>query len=93
MNVTDHVDPAGAGSTDRWVRSSNMDQLVSLKNRDARHFNETEWTILGWRDRRELDATGTRGNGSNKNGARKTNTVIGVVYVGALVTFMLAYLT
>ena len=70
-----------------------MDQLISLKNRDARRFNEIEWTILGWQDRRELDDTGTRGKGSNKKeDISKNNTIIGVVYVGVLVIFLLAYL-
>ena len=93
MNVTGLAETAGAGSTDRWVRSSNMDQLISRRNRDLQHFDEDDWTILGWQDRREFNGTGTRGKSRNKNGARKTNTVIGVVYVGVLVVLMLIFLT
>ena len=93
MNVTDLADPAGAGSTDRWVRSSNMDQLILRNNRDLRHFDEVDWTILGWQDRRVLNGTGTHGKDSNKKDSSKTNTIIGVVYVALLVIFMLVYLT
>lgn len=69
-----------------------MNQLTFRANRDMKHFDENDWTILGWQDRRELDDTETRGKGSNTNGAGKTDTVIGVVYVGVLALFMLAYL-
>ena len=70
-----------------------MDRIILRKNRNMRHFNEDDWTILGWQDRRELDDTGTRGKSKNKNGARKTNTIMGVVYVGVLVILMLVFLT
>ena len=93
MNVTDLVDPAGAGSTDRWLRSSNMDQLVSGNNRDLRHFDEDDWTILGWQDRRVLNDAGTHGKDSNKKDIRNTSTIMGVVYVGVLVILMLVFLT
>jgi hypothetical protein len=93
MNVTDLADPAGAGSADRWVRSSNMDQLISRKNRNMRHFDEDDWTILGWQDRRVLNGTGTQGKDSNKKDISKNNTIIGVVYVGVLVILMLVFLT
>jgi hypothetical protein len=93
MNVTDLVDPAGAGSTDRWLRSSNMDQLVSGNNRDLRHFDEDDWTILGWQDRRVLNDTGTHGKDSNKKDISNTSTIMGVVYVGVLVILMLVFLT
>jgi hypothetical protein len=93
MNITDLADPTGAGLTDRWLRSSNMDQLISRNNRDLRHFDENDWTILGWQDRRVLDDTGTHGKDSNKKGISKNNTIIGFVYVGLLVIFMLVFLT
>ena len=93
MNVTSLAETAGAGSTDRWVRSSNMDRIILRNNRDLRHFDEDDWTILGWQDRPEFDDTGTRGKSRNKNGARKTNTIMGVVYVGVLVILMLVFLT
>jgi hypothetical protein len=64
-----------------------MDQLILRRNRETKHFDEVEWTMLGWQDRRVLDDTGTQGGASN------SNTVIGFVYVGVLVLFMLAYLT
>ena len=93
MNVTDLADPAGAGSTDRWVRSSNMNQLISRKNRYMQHFDEDDWTILGWQDRRVLNDTGTHGKDSNKKDISKTSTIMGVVYVGVLVILMLVFLT
>ena len=70
-----------------------MDQLILRKNRDMRHFDEDDWTILGWQDRRVLNDTETHGKDSNKKDISKTNTIIGVVYVGVLVIFMLVYLT
>jgi hypothetical protein len=93
MNVTDLADPAGAESTDRWVRSPDMDQLISRRNSGMPHLGEDDWTILGWQDRRVLNDTGTHAKDSNKKGTSKTDTIIGVVYVGVLVLFMLAYLT
>jgi hypothetical protein len=93
MNVTDLADPAGAESTDRWVRSTNMDQLILRKNRDLRHFDEVDWTILGWQDRRVLNDIRTQGKDSNKKDISKTDTIIGVVYVGVLIVFMFVYLT
>ena len=93
MNIAGLVDPAGAGSTDRWVGSFNMDQLISRKNRYMQHFDEVDWTILGWQDRRVLNDTATHGKDSNKKGISKNNTIIGVVYVSVLVIFMLVYLT
>ena len=68
-----------------------MDQLISRKNRGMRHFDEDDWTILGWQDRRLLDDTGTHGKDSKD--ISNTNTIIGFVYVGVLVLFMLVYLT
>lgn len=70
-----------------------MDQLISRKNRYMQDFDEDDWTILSWQDRRVLNDTGTQGKDSNKKDISKTNTVIGVVYVGLLVIFMLVYLT
>jgi hypothetical protein len=93
MNVTGLADPAGAESTDRWLRSSNMDQLISRMNRDLRHFDEDEWTIFGWQDRRVLDDTGTHCKDSNRKDSSGTDTFIGFAYVGVLVIFMLVYLT
>ena len=93
MNVTDLADPAGAESTDRWVRSSNMDQLILRKNRDMQHFDEDDWTILGWQDRRVLNDTGTHGKDGNKKDISNTGTIIGFVYVGVLVILMLVFLT
>jgi hypothetical protein len=93
MNVTDLVNPAGAGLTDRWVRSSNMDQLISRKNRNMQHFDEDDWTIFGWQDRRVLDDTGTPGKDSNRKDISNTDTIIGFVYFGLLVIFMLVFLT
>ena len=68
-----------------------MDQLILRKNRDIRHFDEDDWTIFGWQDRRALDDTATHGRNSDKKDS--TNTIIGFVYVGVLVIFMLVYLT
>jgi hypothetical protein len=93
MNVTDLVDPAGAGSTDRWVRSFNMDQLVSRKNRDLQHFDEDDWTILGWQDRRVLNDAGTHGKDTNRKDISNTDTIVGLVYFSLLIIFMLVYLT
>ena len=70
-----------------------MDQLIFRNNRDMNHFDEDEWTILGWQDRRELDDRATHGKDSNRKDSSKSDTVIGVVYVGVLIAFMLAYLT
>jgi hypothetical protein len=70
-----------------------MDQLISRNNRDMRHFDEDDWTIFGWQDRRMLDDTETQGRGSNANDSSSTNTIIGFVYVGVLVIFMLVLLT
>ena len=70
-----------------------MDQLILRKNRDMRHFDEDDWTIFGWQDRRVLNDTGTHGKDSDKKDSSKTDTIIGVVYVGLLVIFMLVYLT
>ncbi|HEY5291778.1 MAG TPA: hypothetical protein VIJ43_05630 [Burkholderiales bacterium] len=52
-----------------------------------------DWTILGWQDRRVLNDIRRQGKDSNKKDISKTNTIIGVVYVGVLVIFMLVYLT
>jgi hypothetical protein len=93
MNVTDLADPAGAGSTDRWVRSFNMDQLVSRKNRYMQHFDEADWTILGWQDRRVLDGAGTHGKDTNRKDISNTGTIVGLVYFSLLIIFMLVYLT
>ena len=93
MNVTDLVDPAGAGSADRWVRSSNMDQLILRKNRDMRHFDEDDWTILGWQDRRVLNDAGTHGKDTNRKDISNTGTIVGLVYFSLLIIFMLVYLT
>ena len=70
-----------------------MDQLISRKTFGMQHFDEDDWTILGWQDRRVLNDTGTQGKDSSKKGISKNNTIIGVVYVGLLVIFMLVYLT
>jgi hypothetical protein len=91
MNVTDLADPAGAESADRWVRSYYMDQLISRKNRDMRHFDEDDWTMVGWQGRSVLNDTGT--HGKDRKDISNTDTIIGVVYVGALVVFMLVFLT
>ena len=93
MNVAGLADPAGAGSTDRWGRSSNMDQLILRENRDMRNFDEDGSTVAGWQGRRPRVDTGTYGNGCNKKDVGITNRIIGVAYVGALVVFMLVYLT
>jgi hypothetical protein len=92
MNVTGLVDPAGAGATDRWVRSSDMDQLISRKNRDMLHFDEIEWRNVFRQDRRVLKGTGTQGKDRNEK-AFDTATIIGVVYVGVLIVLMLVFLT
>jgi hypothetical protein len=91
MNFADLVVPAGAGSTDRWVRSFDMDQLISRKSRDMQHFGEVDWTILGWQDRRVPNGTGAHAKDSEDIG--NTDTIIGVIYVGVLVLLMLVYLT
>ncbi len=70
-----------------------MDQLISRNTRDMRHFDEDDWTIFGWQDRRMLDDTETQGRGSNAKDSSSTNTIIGFVYVGVLVIFMLVLLT
>ena len=93
MNVTGLADPAGAGSTDWWLRSSNMDQLILRNNRDMQHFDEDDWTILGWQDRRVFNDTGTQGKDSDKKDSSKTDTIIGIAYISALIIFMLVYLT
>jgi hypothetical protein len=93
MNVTDLVDPAGAGSTDWWVRSSNMNQLISRKNSGMPRLDEVDWTNLGWQSRRVINGTQTHDKDSTRKGGSKIDTIIGVVCVGALVVFMLAYLT
>jgi hypothetical protein len=93
MNIAGLADPAGAGSTDRWLRGSNMAQLISRNNRDLRHFDEDDWTIVGWQDRGVLDDTGTHGKDSDRKDIGNTDTIIGFVYVGLLVMFMLVYLT
>ena len=93
MNVTSLAETAGAGSTDRWVRSSNMDRIILRKNRDMQHFDEDDWTILGWQDRRVVNDTGTHGKDSNKKGISKNNTIIGIAYISLLIIFMLVYLT
>ena len=93
MNIAGLVDPAGAGSTDRWVRSFNMDQLVSRKNRYMQHFDEVDWTILGWQDHRVLDGAGTHGKDTNRKDISNTGTIVGLVYFSLLIIFMLVYLT
>lgn len=70
-----------------------MNQLISRKNRYMQHFDEDDWTILGWQDRRVLNEMGTRGKDSSRRDIGKTSTIIGLVYVGVLVIFMLVYLT
>jgi len=70
-----------------------MDQIMLRKNRGMRHFNEVEWTILGWQDRRMLDDTETDCKDSDKKDISKSDAFIGVIYVGMLVLFMIAYLT
>ena len=70
-----------------------MDQLISRKNRGMRHFDEDDWTIVGWQDRRVLDDTGTHGKDGNRKDIGNTDTIIGFAYVGLLVMFMLVYLT
>ena len=92
-NVTGLAGTAGAGSADRLTRSSNMDQLTYRNNRDMKHFDEDDWTILGWQGRRDLDAPAMQGKDSDIKDSRKSDTVIGVVYVGVLIAFMLVHLT
>ena len=70
-----------------------MNQLISRKNRDMQHFDEDDWTILGWQDRRVLNDTGTHGKDGNKKDISNTGTIIGFVYVGVLVILMLVFLT
>ena len=91
MNVTGPVDPAGAGTTDRWGRSFTMDQLISPKNRDMLHFDEVEWTNVFREDRSVLNGTGTQGKDSKD--FSNTDTILGVLYVGVLILLMLVYLT
>ena len=67
-----------------------MDQLILRKNRDMQHFDEDDWTIFGWQDRPVLNGTGTQGGDCDRKDSSNSNTVIGVVYVGALVALMLA---
>jgi hypothetical protein len=93
MNVTDLLDPAGAGSAERWARSSGMDQLISRKNRDMRHFDEDDWTILGWQDRRVLDGMGTHDKLVNNKDTSHADTIIRLAYVGMLIVVMVAYLS
>lgn len=93
MNVTDPVDSAGAGPTDRRLRSSNMDQLILRNNRGMRHFDENDWTIAGWQYRRAPNDTAKHGEDGNQKDVSMTDRIIGVGYVGALVVFMLVYLT
>jgi hypothetical protein len=93
MKVTGLAENAGAGSTGRHTRSSDMDQLTFRNDCEMKHFDEDDWTLLGWQDRRGIDSPATRRTDSAKKGSSKSDTVIGVVYVGALVIFMLAYLT
>jgi hypothetical protein len=93
MNVTDLADLAGAESTDRWVRSSYMNQLIFRKNRGMRYFDEDDWTIAAWRDHRALDDTKTLGKDSSKKSGSTTDTIIGVGYLSVLIIFMLVYLT
>ena len=70
-----------------------MGQLTYRNNRDMKHFDEDEWTILGWQGRRDLDAPAMQGKDSNRKDSSKSATAIGVVYVGVLIAFMLGYLT
>jgi hypothetical protein len=78
---------------ERHPRSVPPQVLISRNNRDMRHFNEDDWTIVGWQDRRVLVGTGTHGKDSDRKDIGNTDTIIGFVYVGLLVIFMLAYLT
>jgi hypothetical protein len=87
------VVPAGAGPTDRWVRSSDMDKLISRKNRDMLHFDKVEWPNVWRQDRRVPDGTRTHRKDSNRKKFSNTDTIIGVVYVGVLIILMLVYLT
>lgn len=70
-----------------------MHQLTLRKNRDMRQFDEVEWTIVGWQDRRVFNDTGTHGRDSDKKDSGNTDTIIGFLYVGVLVLFMLVFLT
>jgi hypothetical protein len=70
-----------------------MDQLILRKNRDLRHFDEVDWTILGWQDRRVPNEAETHGKDGKTMDSNNTNTIIGFAYVGVLVLFMLVYLT
>jgi hypothetical protein len=58
-----------------------------------RHFDEVEWTIVGWQNGRALDDAGAQGKDSNEKATSRIDTIVGVVYVGVLVLFMLVYLT
>jgi hypothetical protein len=80
-------------SRGRHPRSVPPPVLISRNNRDLRHFDEDDWTIFGWQDRRVLNDTGTHGKDSDRKDIGNTDTIIGFVYVGLLVIFTLVYLT
>ena len=78
---------------DRPTHDLSMDQLISRNNRHPQQFDEADWTVLGWQNRQMRDGTETRAEDSNKKNVSRSDTLIGVVYVGVLVIFMTAYLT
>jgi hypothetical protein len=69
-----------------------MDELILRKNRGMRHFDELDWTILGWQDRRVLDDTGAHDKLMNGKDISDADTIIGVAYVGMLIVFMFVFL-
>ncbi|MFA5915535.1 MAG: hypothetical protein WCV99_16560 [Sterolibacterium sp.] len=70
-----------------------MDQLILRNSRDMQHFNEDDWTILGWQVHRILDRAGTHDKDTNRKDISNTGTIIGLVYYSLLIVFMLLYLT
>ena len=70
-----------------------MNQLILRNNRDMKYFDEDDWTLLAWQDRRLLDSSATHGKDSNKKGIGNTDTIIGAVYLGLFIVFIIVFLT
>jgi hypothetical protein len=91
MNVTDLANPAGAGATDRWVRSYDMNQLITRSNHDMLHFYSVGRLNVLRQFSRAHNVSGAFGK--DRNAESRADTIIGVVYVGALILLMFSYLT
>jgi len=70
-----------------------MDQLISRNYRDMRHYNEDDWTMVGWQDRRVLDDAAAPGKNTAGQTVGDAGSLVGVVYAGAFILFVLVFLT